>query len=93
LCRRLNAVATEEGAEAIIQTAINAFGSADILINNAVVTSVARFDEYASEDIRRQVEVNLMGPIWTCRAAWPHMRDRRHGRIINISSPAFRRDR
>jgi NAD(P)-dependent dehydrogenase (short-subunit alcohol dehydrogenase family) len=84
-----HSVASEEGAEAIVRTALDAFGGVDILVNNAVVSSVARFDELAADDIRRHIDVNLMGPIWTCRAAWPHMRKTGRGRIINISSPAF----
>jgi NAD(P)-dependent dehydrogenase (short-subunit alcohol dehydrogenase family) len=84
-----NSVATEDGARAIVQTAVDAFGGVDILVNNAVFSAVARFDELTSQDIRRHIDVNLMGPIWTCRAAWPHMRAQGYGRIINISSPAF----
>lgn len=84
-----NSVATEEGAKAIIQTALDAFGSVDILVNNAVFSSVAHFDEITSQDFQRHMDVNLLGQIWTCRAAWPHMRAKGYGRIINISSVAF----
>jgi NAD(P)-dependent dehydrogenase (short-subunit alcohol dehydrogenase family) len=84
-----HSVATEDGAEAIIQTAIDAFGGVDILVNNAVFSAVARFDELTSEDIQRHIDVNLMGPIWTCRAAWPRMRAQGYGRIINVASTAF----
>jgi NAD(P)-dependent dehydrogenase (short-subunit alcohol dehydrogenase family) len=84
-----NSVATEEGATAIIQTALDRFGSADILVNNAVFSRVAHFDEMSSQDFQRHLDVNLMGMIRTCRAAWPHMRAKGYGRIINISSVAF----
>lgn len=85
----VHSVATEEGATAIIQTAIDAFGGADILINNAGISVAAPFDEMSSRDFRRHVDINLMGPIWTCRAAWPHMRAKGYGRIVNVTSGAL----
>ncbi len=85
----VHSVATEESARAIIQTAIDAFGGVDILVNNAAFSITAPFDELLPRDFERHIEVNLMGPVWTCRAAWPHMRARGYGRIVNISSAAF----
>jgi NAD(P)-dependent dehydrogenase (short-subunit alcohol dehydrogenase family) len=38
------------------------------------------------QDFRHSIEVNLMGTVATCRAAWPHMKARGYGRIVNISS-------
>jgi NAD(P)-dependent dehydrogenase (short-subunit alcohol dehydrogenase family) len=84
-----HSVANEEGAGAIVQTALDAFGSVDILVNNAVITVIAPFDGMRSRDFRRHIETNLMGPIWLCRAAWPHMKAKRYGRIVNLSSGAF----
>jgi NAD(P)-dependent dehydrogenase (short-subunit alcohol dehydrogenase family) len=83
-----NSVGEEESARAVVQTAIDAWGRVDILINNAGVAALAPFDEVSSNDIRRMVEVHLMGHIWMCRAAWPHMREARYGRIVNITSAA-----
>jgi NAD(P)-dependent dehydrogenase (short-subunit alcohol dehydrogenase family) len=84
-----HSVASEEGATAIVQTAIDAFGNVDIVVNNAVVSVVAPFDEITSRDFSRHIATNLMGPIWTCRAAWPHMRAKGYGRVVNIASGAF----
>jgi NAD(P)-dependent dehydrogenase (short-subunit alcohol dehydrogenase family) len=84
-----HSVATEDGAQAIVETAIRAFGDLDILVNNAVVSVLAPFDEMTSRDIRRQIETNLMGPIWMCRAAWPRLRAKQRGRIVNMASGAF----
>jgi NAD(P)-dependent dehydrogenase (short-subunit alcohol dehydrogenase family) len=81
-----NSVASEEGAAAIIQTALAAFGSIDILINNAGICRVVSFEEMTAADFRESIEINLMGTVWTCRAAWPHMKSRGYGRIINTSS-------
>jgi NAD(P)-dependent dehydrogenase (short-subunit alcohol dehydrogenase family) len=85
----VHSVATEDGAAAIIQTALDAFGGVDILVNNAGISIAAPFDEMTSRDFRRHIDINLMGPIWTCRAAWPHMRAKSYGRIVNITSGAL----
>jgi NAD(P)-dependent dehydrogenase (short-subunit alcohol dehydrogenase family) len=81
-----HSVASEEGAAAIVRTAIDAFGSIDILINNAGICRVVSFEEMTSADFRQSIEVNLMGTVFTCRAAWQHMKAKRYGRIVNISS-------
>lgn len=82
-------VATEEGAAALIQSAVDAFGGADILINNAAISIASPMYEMSSEHVRQHVEVNLMSQIWMVRAAWPHMAGAAYGRIVNIGSGAF----
>jgi len=84
-----HSVATEDGAAAVVQTAIDAFGSVDVIVNNAVVSVLAPFEEITSRDFRRHIETNLYGPIWICRAAWPYMRATGYGRIVNMASGAF----
>lgn len=81
-----HSVASEDGAAAIVQTALDAFGSIDILINNAGICRVVSFEEMTPQDFRQTIEINLMGTIQTCRAAWPHMKAKGYGRIVNISS-------
>lgn len=81
-----HSVSTQEGASAIIETALDTFGSVDILVNNAGICPVVAFDEIAIEDFRQTIEINLMGTVYTCRAAWPHMKAAGYGRIVNISS-------
>lgn len=84
-----NSVAAEDSARAIIQTALDAFGGLDILVNNAGFYISAAFDELTPGDFAKHIEVNLMGSVWTCRAAWPHMKARRYGRIVNITSTSL----
>jgi len=84
-----NSVADPDGAEAIVKTALDAFGAIDILINNAGVAHLAPFGELSNGDIRRMVDVHLMGTIWMCRAVWPHMAAQRYGRIVNVGSAAM----
>jgi NAD(P)-dependent dehydrogenase (short-subunit alcohol dehydrogenase family) len=81
-----HSVAEEQGARAIIDTALEAFGGIDILINNAGICRVVSFEEMTAADFRQTIEINLMGTVQTCRAAWPHMKAKGYGRIVNISS-------
>lgn len=84
-----HSVASEEGAQAVVQTALDAFGSVDVLVNNAGISIAAAFDEISTIDTQRHIDVNLMGTVWMCRAAWPHMRKAGYGRIVNTGSGAF----
>lgn len=84
-----NSIATEAGASALIQTAIEAYGRVDVLVNNAGISIAAAFDEMTPRDIQQHIDINLMGTIWTCRAAWPLMKANGYGRIVNTSSGAF----
>ena len=81
-----HSVATPEGAGAIVEAAMSAFGRIDVLVNNAGICPVVAFDAMSAEDFRQTIEINLMGTVYTCRAAWPHMKDARYGRIVNVSS-------
>ncbi len=81
-----NSVADENGAAAIVQTALDAYGSLDIVINNAGVSIAAAIDEMTPADFRLHIEVNLLGPYYLARAAWPHMKVASYGRIVNITS-------
>lgn len=84
-----NSVAAVDSAQAIVRTALDAFGGLDILINNAAFYISAAFDELTPDDFAKHIEVNLMGSVWTCRAAWPHMKAKRYGRIVNVTSTSL----
>lgn len=84
-----NSIATQEGASALIQAAITAFGRLDILVNNAAISLAAPIDVMTPQDFRRHIEVNLLGAYYTSRAAWPHMRAQGYGRIVNTTSSAM----
>ena len=84
-----DSVTSPEGAEAIVRTALETFGSVDILVNNAGVSIGAPIDEMTPRDIRKHIDVNLMGSIWCARAAWPHMKAAGYGRIVNITSTSM----
>jgi NAD(P)-dependent dehydrogenase (short-subunit alcohol dehydrogenase family) len=61
-------------------------GVIDVLINNAGMSYVATVEEMTMEDWRRQFETNVFGVIRVTQAVVPHMRERRRGRILMMSS-------
>jgi NAD(P)-dependent dehydrogenase (short-subunit alcohol dehydrogenase family) len=65
------------------------FGSIDILVNNAGIAKDKGFLKMTEEDWDSVLNVNLKGMFNTCQAAVAHMRETKHGRIINISSRAW----
>jgi NAD(P)-dependent dehydrogenase (short-subunit alcohol dehydrogenase family) len=85
----LNSVAEEASAQAVVQTALDAFGRVDVLVNNAGVCTLADFDELSSVDVQRTITVHLFGNVWMCRAVWPHFKEQGYGRIVNINSGAM----
>jgi NAD(P)-dependent dehydrogenase (short-subunit alcohol dehydrogenase family) len=84
-----HSVSDEEGAYGVVTTALDTWGRIDIVVNNAGVCFMAHFDEISSTDIRNVIDVHLMGTVWMCRAAWPHMREAGYGRIVNTTSGAM----
>lgn len=58
----------------------------DVLVNNAGYGHEGTFEESSLEDLRRQFDVNVFGAVAVTQAVLPHMRQRRAGRIINITS-------
>jgi NAD(P)-dependent dehydrogenase (short-subunit alcohol dehydrogenase family) len=81
-----HSVADPDGAAAIVQTALDTFGSVDVVVNNAGICRVVSFEEMTPVDFRETLEINLMGTVQVCRAAWPHMKTAGYGRIVNVSS-------
>lgn len=63
-----------------------AAGGIDVLLNNAGNALEGYVEFVAPDDVRATMEVNLLGPLHAIQAVLPHMRARRRGRILNISS-------
>ncbi|MBN1177122.1 MAG: SDR family NAD(P)-dependent oxidoreductase [Dehalococcoidales bacterium] len=79
-------VATVEGAENIIKTAVDSFGRIDVLVNNAGFTIDRMVYNVADEEWDPIIKVNLYGTFYCTRAACRVMRKQGYGRIINTSS-------
>ncbi|KAF5020156.1 hypothetical protein F66182_7826 [Fusarium sp. NRRL 66182] len=77
-----------ENGERIIETAIQAFGRIDILINNAGILRDISFKNMKDEDWDLIYKVHVKGSYKCARAAWPHFRKQKYGRVINTASAA-----
>ena len=80
------AVGSAASARAIVQTAIDAFGRIDMLINNAGTGIAGPFTAHDDDAIERHYATNLVGGHHLMRAAWPYMAAQNYGRILNVSS-------
>jgi NAD(P)-dependent dehydrogenase (short-subunit alcohol dehydrogenase family) len=86
----VNDISTFAGAGAAVATGVEAFGFVDIVVNNAGTAATAGIDDVTEELVTRQLAVHLVAAIGTARAAWPMMRARGWGRVINtVSEAAF----
>jgi len=79
-------VATPEGGEAIIGTALEAFGKIDIVVNNAGILRDVSFAKMPFEQWDTVLQVHLFGTYHVTRAAWPHLREQSYGRVIVTTS-------
>ncbi|MFA7414672.1 MAG: 3-hydroxybutyrate dehydrogenase [Rhizobium sp.] len=70
----------------LMETAAREFGMIDILVNNAGIQHVASVEEFPVEKWDQIIAINLSSSFHTMRAAIPAMKEKRHGRIINVAS-------
>lgn len=73
----------------LFEQAAQAFGALDILVNNAGVYRAMTIEDLTEEELHRQINVNLLGPLLVIRESLPHFRSD-GGSIINIGSVASR---
>jgi NAD(P)-dependent dehydrogenase (short-subunit alcohol dehydrogenase family) len=81
-----DSVATADGGAAIVQTAVDAFGTVDILINNAGILRDASFKNVTPDLLDPVLDVHLKGAFNVTRPAWLIMSEQGRGRIVNTSS-------
>ena len=83
-----NSVATADGGEAIVQSALDAFGTVDIVINNAGILRDKAFHNMDESLIDPVFDVHLKGAFNVTGPAFRVMREKGYGRIISTSSAA-----
>ena len=83
-----DSVDSPEGAQAIIQTAVDSFGRLDALVSNAGIFNSAPFEDLSRDDWRRMLSVHLDGGFYLSQAAFRVMKPQGFGRIVFIASSA-----
>jgi NAD(P)-dependent dehydrogenase (short-subunit alcohol dehydrogenase family) len=81
-------IATAEGGAAIVATAVDAFGTVDVVVNNAGQVRMQPFGTFPDEHIQTVIATQLLGTLNVSRPAWRIMAERGSGRFVNVSSGA-----
>lgn len=81
-------IATPEGGAAIVGAALDAFGTVDVVVNNAGQVRMAPFAELTEAQIDAVIDTQLRGALNVSRPAWAVMAERGGGRFVNVSSGA-----
>jgi NAD(P)-dependent dehydrogenase (short-subunit alcohol dehydrogenase family) len=81
-------VTSELQAQKAVASAVERFGSIDVLVNNAGYSLIGNFESLTTEQIERQFATNFYGVLYVMRAALPIMRRQGSGHIFNVSSMA-----
>ena len=83
-----NSVATAEGGAAIVQSALDAYGRVDIVVNNAGILRDKSFHNLTPDLTDAVIDVHLRGAFHVTQPAYKLMREQNYGRIISTSSSA-----
>jgi len=79
-------VCEDASVQRAVADVLSKAGAIDVLFNNAGVNFTAAVEDLRMEDWRRQFETNFFGVLRVTQAVVPHMRERRRGRIVMMSS-------
>lgn len=79
-------IATEAGAQALVDAAVTEFGTVDGIVNNAGILRDGAFHKMSTENWDAVLKVHLYGGYYVTRAAWPHLREKKFGRIVMATS-------
>ena len=79
-------VSEREGAEAIIQTALDSYGTVDIVVNNAGILRDKSFVKMSVEEMETVLNVHLKGAFHVSQAAFKVMKEKSYGRFVHASS-------
>src|SRR5438477_5520153 len=81
-----DSVATPDGGENIVKTAVDAFGKVDVVINNAGILRDKSFAKMTWDDLNAVLDVHLKGAFHVSQPAFKIMKDNGYGRFVHTSS-------
>ena len=84
-------VVDRKACDRAVSEVISAFGYVDILVNNAGITQPLKIMEIQGDNYDAVLDVNLRGTLNMSQAIIPHMRERRSGKLVNMSSVSAQR--
>jgi NAD(P)-dependent dehydrogenase (short-subunit alcohol dehydrogenase family) len=84
-------VTSREACQQVVEALIGEWGKVDVLVNNAGITQPLKVMEIGPEQYDAVLDVNLRGTLYMSQAVIPHMKARRSGSIINMSSVSGKR--
>jgi NAD(P)-dependent dehydrogenase (short-subunit alcohol dehydrogenase family) len=79
-------IATEDGAQSLVDSALHEFGTLDGVVNNAGILRDGAFHKMSADNWDAVLKVHLYGGFHVTRAAWPHLREKKFGRIVVATS-------
>jgi NAD(P)-dependent dehydrogenase (short-subunit alcohol dehydrogenase family) len=79
-------IATEDGAQALVDATLEEFGTLDGVVNNAGILRDGAFNKMSSANWDAVLKVHLYGGFYVTRAAWPHLREKGFGRVVMATS-------
>lgn len=83
-------VAESSVANQLITRAIQEFGHVDVLVNNAGGGVILPYLQHTEETLHTTINRNLLTTVRCCTAVFPHMIERKYGRIVNIGADSVR---
>jgi NAD(P)-dependent dehydrogenase (short-subunit alcohol dehydrogenase family) len=79
-------IAEPRSARGLVDVALKAFGRVDIVVNNAGIVHFYEFADYPADEFEQMLGIHVRAAWHINQAAWPHLRETGHGRIVNTTS-------
>ncbi|TMW73040.1 3-hydroxybutyrate dehydrogenase [Alteribacter natronophilus] len=79
-------VTDEEDIKRAVNETIDTYGTIDILINNAGIQHVAAVEDFPVDKFELMLKIMLTGPFIATKVVFPHMKEQKFGRILNMAS-------